>query len=298
MRVALMNPWYWPEVRRGSERLLHDLAGDLLALGHEPRLIVGASSSSRTVEEGVPVVRDTSRRARLREARAADVVVAAHIDDVADCGRPLVWALMGLPREQDVAGRRREVNRALRAADAVVVLSEAARTAARDVLGVDVHVIRPGVDLEAFTPGGARAAEPTVACLADAREPRKRVDLLVAAAEALGVRLLLPPPDAPVLPAYREAWVTVLPSEHEAFGLVLLESLACGTPVVGRRDGGIPEIVASDAYGRLFDRDEDLPQALRGALELRDAAACRARAEEFPRAACARGYVGLLNTLL
>ncbi len=51
--------------------------------------------------------------------------------------------------------------------------------------------------------------------------------------------------------AYREAAVTVLPSEYEAFGLVLLESLAQGTPVIASRVGGIPEVVDDDRAGLL-----------------------------------------------
>ena len=51
--------------------------------------------------------------------------------------------------------------------------------------------------------------------------------------------------------AYREARVTVLPSEYEAFGLVLLESLAAGTPVVASRVGGIPEVVEDGKAGLL-----------------------------------------------
>jgi glycosyltransferase involved in cell wall biosynthesis len=43
-----------------------------------------------------------------------------------------------------------------------------------------------------------------------------------------------------------------MPSEHEAFGLVLAESLACGTPVVCTDDGGMPEIVNDPAIGRTF----------------------------------------------
>ncbi len=51
--------------------------------------------------------------------------------------------------------------------------------------------------------------------------------------------------------AYREAAVTVLPSEYEAFGLVLLESLAQGTPVIASRVGGIPEVVDDGRAGLL-----------------------------------------------
>jgi glycosyltransferase involved in cell wall biosynthesis len=51
--------------------------------------------------------------------------------------------------------------------------------------------------------------------------------------------------------AYREARLTALPSEYEAFGLVLLESLAAGTPVVASRVGGIPEFVEDGRAGLL-----------------------------------------------
>jgi glycogen synthase len=51
--------------------------------------------------------------------------------------------------------------------------------------------------------------------------------------------------------AFREARLFVLPSEYEAFGLVLLEALAHGTPVIASRVGGIPEFVEEGRCGLL-----------------------------------------------
>jgi glycosyltransferase involved in cell wall biosynthesis len=57
--------------------------------------------------------------------------------------------------------------------------------------------------------------------------------------------------DALLAAAYRDARALVLPSEYEAFGLVLLEALAEGTPVVASRVGGIPEVVEDGRSGLL-----------------------------------------------
>jgi glycosyltransferase involved in cell wall biosynthesis len=64
--------------------------------------------------------------------------------------------------------------------------------------------------------------------------------------------------------AYRAARLTVLPSEYEAFGLVLLESLAAGTPVVASRVGGIPEFVEDGEAGLLVPPRD--PAALEEAI--------------------------------
>jgi phosphatidylinositol alpha-mannosyltransferase len=63
------------------------------------------------------------------------------------------------------------------------------------------------------------------------------------------------------LPAlYQKAAVTVLPSIWEALGTVLLESLASGTPVVGTRHAGIPDVIGN-GVGFLFDPGEERSQA-------------------------------------
>ena len=54
------------------------------------------------------------------------------------------------------------------------------------------------------------------------------------------------------LPAYYSAAdVCVVPSYYESFGLVALESMACGTPVVASRVGGLPTIVKDGVTGYL-----------------------------------------------
>ena len=87
---------------------------------------------------------------------------------------------------------------------------------------------------------------------------------------------------------YRQAALTVLPSLHEAFGLVVIESLASGTPVVGTRSGGIPDILDAPGVGALFEPNDgpgELCQALLRGLEMtqnpqtRDR--CRQHAERY-----------------
>ncbi len=81
---------------------------------------------------------------------------------------------------------------------------------------------------------------------------------------------------------YAAADVTVMPSSHESFGLVAAESLACATPVVATRVGGLTAIVRDGETGFLVPwRDPALfADRLRVLLtdrELRDGMAARAR---------------------
>jgi glycogen synthase len=70
--------------------------------------------------------------------------------------------------------------------------------------------------------------------------------------------------DEALATAYRSARALVLPSEYEAFGLVLVEAMAQGTPVVATRVGGIPEIVEDGRTGLLVPPHQ--PPALGEAL--------------------------------
>ena len=59
---------------------------------------------------------------------------------------------------------------------------------------------------------------------------------------------------------YNAADICVVPSYHESFGMVAVESLACGTPVVASRVGGLATIVQDGETGYLFD--ERSPETL------------------------------------
>ena len=334
MKVALAHPTYWPEVRRGAERLMHDLA---VALPHDVT-IVTSGTPGVTVEEGVRVVRlrhppfEERMQRRMYEPHVSllpftqralkgfDVVVGLQPGDAVAgirAGAPTVLAHMGIPHRAAIANRRmrlRLTEEAVRGARACTALSQHAAGAFRRWLGVEAHVIPPPVDTERFTPGGERSEHPTIVFVGDAREPRKRAELLRAAMPLVQrsephARLLLDARTAPDgvpmddLPAvYRSAWVSALPSWGEAFGLVLAEALACGTPVVGANLHGIPEVTGGDdRVGRLFDGDspEAVARALLEAIELaRDpqtAAHCRERALTFTAARCAERYDALLR---
>ena len=67
------------------------------------------------------------------------------------------------------------------------------------------------------------------------------------------VRFEPPAPPDRLADFYRAADVTVVPSHSESFGLVALESQACGTPVVAAAVGGLPTAVRDGVSGLLVD---------------------------------------------
>ncbi len=90
--------------------------------------------------------------------------------------------------------------------------------------------------------------------------------------------------------AYAGADVMVFPSLTDTFGLVMLESLACGTPVAAFPVTGPKDVLVGggDAIGAV---DTDLRRAVLHALESGDRIACRAFAETFSWRACAERFV-------
>ncbi|QFZ24094.1 glycosyltransferase family 4 protein [Saccharothrix syringae] len=77
---------------------------------------------------------------------------------------------------------------------------------------------------------------------------------------------------------------------EEPFGMVMIEAMACGTPVVALRAGAVPEVVADGVTGLVRDHPDELVEALREVRAL-DPAACRAHvAEHFDVDRLGAGY--------
>lgn len=349
MKIALAHPHSWPDVRRGGERYLHDLAWYLHAAGNEVKILTRSGAPRHDMIDGVPVHRTWPQAppwlARLRALSdqvdgrrlapalgAVDVVHAlwpSAVTAARRAGIPVVFTILGAPypayrRQHPTAWR--SLRRAARAADVVTAVGDEAAAAAADDFGVRVEPLPPGLRPGVFTPdaGPDPATEAREVLFASATDVRNKgfVHLLRAMTEVRrhhpDVRLLVAGPGDHLaafheLPAaqrrdlldattripddeagstlprlYRRATLTVLPSRHEAFGLVLAESLACGTPVVGSDRGGPAEVIGDDErVGRRapFGDAVALARAITDVLELAErpetTLACASRARRW-----------------
>lgn len=208
-----------------------------------------------------------------------------------------------------------------RRARAVVTLSEAFADVAHERYGIPrerLVVIPPGVDLERFAPrddARARLGLPLDARIVLAVRrlvPRMGLDVLLDAVGESDVLVIVGDgPDRARLEAraganarfaggvpdnalpdwYRAADVSVVPSVAlEGFGMVVLESLACGTPVIVSDVGGLPEAVRALDPSLVVRAGDAAALRNRLAAPLPSAVACRAHAERFSWATNARRH--------
>lgn len=254
-------------------------------------------------------------------------------------GKPLVCTARGtdinlIPQH---AIPRRMIAWAASRCDAIVTVCEALKTAMLEI-GIEhpeMHVLRNGVDLELFRPppdrarlraelGFNRRTLLSVGYLNE-RKGHDRViralqalpdtelvilgegqdrDALTALASTLGLRDRVRLPGGVSQPElcryYGAADALVLASSREGWANVLLESMACGTPVVATPVWGTPEVVAAPDAGRL-SRDRSPEALVDGCVDLFDnypaREATRAYAEHFTWDATSDGLQELFDRL-
>ncbi len=84
----------------------------------------------------------------------------------------------------------------------------------------------------------------------------------------------------------------------EPFGLVMIEALACGTPVIAYENGSVPEVLQHGVTGYIVNNQEDAVQAARD-IGLIDRRQCRAAYERrFTAVHMAQAYIDLYEQMI
>jgi glycosyltransferase involved in cell wall biosynthesis len=311
----------------GVESVVADLVDGLVALGHRVTLVGAGPHRTRAqrflstyddppadqLGEALPEIAHAAAAAKLLESVPADVV---HDHTLAGPllarGRlcPTVVTTHG-PVSGDPGSYYRTLGGTIR----LVAISESQRAGAPDLPWVStVHnAIRP----ETFP---FRTEKDGFALFLGRFHPDKAPHLAIDAARSAGLPILLAGkcaepieetyfareieprlgPDATFLGVADAAAKRDLLSRascvifpvcwDEPFGLVMIEAMACGTPVVALRRGAVAEVIVDGETGFIVDHPEELSFAVEQAKRL-DPAICRKHVEtNFSLEAMAAGY--------
>lgn len=338
LRIAMIAPPYFalpPTAYGGIEAVVADLVDDLTLAGHHVTLI-GAGPQGTRAARYVPTFPDPPS-ARLGDplievlhaARAAEIIDNGHFDVVHDhtLAGPLLARGTLPPTVATVHGpadgEMADYYRALGSTVALIGISEAQRRLAPDLGWLDV--VHNGIRVETFP--FQRDKEP-FALFLGRFHPEKAPHLAIDAARAAGLPIVLAGkcqepieqdyfaehvkprlgPDVTVFGVadanakrdlLRRAACLLFPiCWEEPFGLVMIEAMACGTPVVALRRGSVPEVVRDGVSGIIVDRPDELSAAV-ACAHLLDPAQCRAHVtEKFSSEAMAAGYAAAYTRLL
>ncbi|PWV58928.1 glycosyltransferase family 4 protein [Plasticicumulans acidivorans] len=255
-------------------------------------------------------------------------------------GKPFVVTSRGsdlVTIARDYAFPRRLIQAAAQAADGLITVSKSLQDelVALGIARERSVVLRNGVDLEQFQPGERAAARAqfgvTGRVIASVGHliPRKGNEFIIRALPQLPDVSLLIAGDGPqrqmltelaaqlgvaervhfagvvghaqLAQVYSAADILVLATGHEGWPNVLLEAMACGTPVIATAVSGCPEIVTAPVAGRLIpDREPATIAAAVSALfeALPERAATRAYAEGFGWEPTTQGQLALFRDIL
>jgi glycosyltransferase involved in cell wall biosynthesis len=318
LRIGLVAPLWYPVAadRGGIEQVIFLLARELVAVGHDVTLLASGDSVCAghlvpVCPEGVAPAMEQGRASdyslhelatigqALRRAPEVDVL-HSHL------GTRLIpfAAFAATPVVHTVHTSISRDMRWLVAQFPGAWISTVSCWQAAALDGVAAaRVIPNGIDLEAF-PFSPDADDYLL--VLGRIEARKGIDAAIDASSAAGRRLVIAGSVAdrayfetrirPRLDGERVRWVgavsgaekvRLLQRAHgllftvqweEAFGLVMIEAMACGTPVVALTRGAVPEIVSNGTNGYHAPDAADLP-ALIAKLDALERARVRASVE-------------------
>ncbi|MGH7312651.1 MAG: glycosyltransferase family 4 protein [Candidatus Rokuibacteriota bacterium] len=326
-----------PALYGGTERVVAHLTDELVRRGHRVTLFASADSLTAAELVGVVprALRLDGDRAdplpphvvQLDEVfqRASEFdLIHCHVDYLGfPFGRlvatPTVHTMHGrldLPALMPVFRRFLDVP--------LVAISDAQRLLLREVPLNWAGTVYHGLPLDRyrFSPAGGRYL-----AFLGRLSPEKRPDLAIAVAHRTGLPLkiaakvdavdrayvdheLAPLLDDPLIDFVGEiddrakseflgnALALLFPIDWpEPFGLAMIEAMACGTPVIARPCGSVPEIVAPGLSGFVVDTVDEMVDAVKR-VDAIDRAACRRHVEErFSVARMADGYEAIYRRL-
>jgi len=334
MRIALIAPPWLPvppPAYGGIEAVIDRLARGLVAEGHDVLLYTTGDATcpvpSRWTLERAASTRMGRSLEELRHVIGAYGAVASYdiVHDHTLIGpvyaravrRPLVVTTAHFP----IDGEHYALYRSIAGRVPIIALSRSQLVSDIPVAGIIHH----GLDVSEFPIG---AGDGGYLLFLGRMDPAKGVDRAVAIARAAGAPLLIAAKMhmpwehqyyhdhiRPLLghgieyvgePSFEERLILLQGARAllnpiqwpEPFGLVMIEALACGTPVLATREGSAPEIVDDGRTGFLRHDEHELVLAIRRIDEL-DRRACRtAVAARFSTSRMVREHVALYERLL
>jgi len=325
VRIALVSTPFAavpPRGYGGTELVVHELARGLSAAGHQVTLFATGDSLGPDVRWLFErPVWPPEEQAELRHCAAAAVAIARERFDVVHVHAPAMLALadgLGAPVVYTLHHARDErlTRRYARRTEVAYVAISSRQAALEPELAC--QVVHHGLDPSRHPPGDGRRDD---AVFLGRLSPCKGPEVAIEAARAAGVPIRLAgevhPADATPAWTRRLRAALELPRvEHvgavggarklellggarallmpirweEPFGLVMIEAMLCGTPVIAFPRGAAPEIVDEGLTGFLVDGPQEMADVL-GQLDGFDRVTCRRRAvARFGAARMVREY--------
>ena len=338
IHIAMVAPPYFnvpPTAYGGIETVVADLVDALVARGHKVTLIGAGNHATRaqrfhtTYDVGPADQLGEAMPEIVHAAKVAGILDALDVDVIHD--HTMAGPLMARGRltptvvtaHGPVLGDSGEYYRALGDTVQLIAISDAQRSSAPDLAWL--ATVHNAIRSESFP---FCAEKDDYALFLGRFHPEKAPHLAIDAARAVGMPIVLAGKcSEPIERAYfsREiepriaSDVTIYGVAdatakrrllvhaacmlfpicwEEPFGLVVLEAMACGTPVVALRRGAVPELIVHGQTGVIVDDPDDLPAGIALALQL-DPAVCRKHVEaEFTVEVMAEGYEAVYRRAL